>query len=132
MFNASIIYFVILFASQASYFSSYSYTLPYFFFLPPCSSFHRKKKKNIYIYIPSDSRRAPERDEEERFVSIINIVSHLQASARASSSACLASFSPPCVWKTRRTTSDDRERVSFPAGTTEFLRFRDILFTFFV
>lgn len=31
MFNASIIYFVILFANQASYFSSYSYILPTLF-----------------------------------------------------------------------------------------------------
>lgn len=47
MFNASIIYFVILFASQTSYFCPVlTFSLPLF----PCSSFHRKVLPNFIVH----------------------------------------------------------------------------------
>ena len=116
MFNASIIYFVILFASQTSYFSSYSYTLPYFFFSPPCFSFHRKKKTVRF----SPSSRTGWRRTRSNHIS-----NHKHPFAFTCSSFFFAPVSRRFLLRTfekstRKTTGDDRERVSFLRGNHDF------------
>lgn len=113
MFNASIIYFVILFANQASYFSSYSYILPTLF--PLVSRFIEKSCPILVLFRVKKSARF----QLQTSVAFI--------SSYSSFFSALPRHFLFCTFCAKEVNGKERRERCFLRW---FLRFRDILFTF--